>query len=159
MNEISSVFAISLANCLWCTLWSALMLVCCAVFSLSVVSNSLWPHRLQPTRPLCPWGISRQEYWSEMPLYSLGIFPTQGSNPGLPNCRWILYHLSHQGSLRILEWVACFFSRGLPHSGTKLGSAALQVDSLPVELPRKPCFDAYSITKPFSFYFIFEEIS
>ena len=26
-----------------------------------------------------------------------GIFPTQGLNPGLPHCRWILYHLSHQG--------------------------------------------------------------
>ena len=26
------------------------------------------------------------------------IFPTQRSNPGLPHCRWILYHLSHQGS-------------------------------------------------------------
>ena len=25
------------------------------------------------------------------------IFPTQGSNPGLPHCRWILYQLSHQG--------------------------------------------------------------
>ena len=35
------------------------------------------------------------------------IFPTQGSNPGLPYCRWILYHLSHQGCLGILEWVAC----------------------------------------------------
>ena len=28
-----------------------------------------------------------------------GIFPTQGSNPGLPRCRWILYCLSHKGSL------------------------------------------------------------
>ena len=27
-----------------------------------------------------------------------GIFPTQGSNPGILHCRWILYHLSHQGS-------------------------------------------------------------
>ena len=26
-----------------------------------------------------------------------GIFPTQGSNPGLLHCRWILYRLSHQG--------------------------------------------------------------
>ena len=26
------------------------------------------------------------------------IFPNQGSNPGLQHCRWILYHLSHQGS-------------------------------------------------------------
>ena len=41
-----------------------------------------------------------------------GIFPTQGSNPGLLNCRGILYHLSHQGSLRILECVAHPFLRG-----------------------------------------------
>ena len=27
-----------------------------------------------------------------------GIFPTQGSNIGLPHCRQMLYHLSHQGS-------------------------------------------------------------
>ena len=25
------------------------------------------------------------------------IFPTQGLNPGLPNCRQTLYHLSHHG--------------------------------------------------------------
>ena len=31
-----------------------------------------------------------------------GIFPTQGSNPGLPHCRQILYHLSHQGSSVVL---------------------------------------------------------
>ena len=40
-----------------------------------------------------------------------GTFQTQGSNPGLPHCRRILYHLSHQGSPRILEWVAYPFSR------------------------------------------------
>ena len=28
-----------------------------------------------------------------------GIFPTQGSNPGLPHCRQFLYHLSHQARL------------------------------------------------------------
>ena len=27
-----------------------------------------------------------------------GIVPTQGWDPGLPHCRWILYHLSHKGS-------------------------------------------------------------
>ena len=27
-----------------------------------------------------------------------GILQTQGSNSGLLHCRWILYHLSHQGS-------------------------------------------------------------
>ena len=25
-----------------------------------------------------------------------GIFPTQKSNPGLPHCRWIVYHLNQQ---------------------------------------------------------------
>ena len=41
-----------------------------------------------------------------------GIFPTQGSNPGLPYCRRILYQLSHKGSPRILEWVVFPFSNG-----------------------------------------------
>ena len=40
-----------------------------------------------------------------------GIFPTQGSNSGLPHCRRILYWLNHQGSPRILEWVAYPFFR------------------------------------------------
>ena len=35
--------------------------------------------------------------WAAMPS-SRGVFPAQGSNPGLPHCRQILYHLSHQGS-------------------------------------------------------------
>ena len=35
-----------------------------------------------------------------------GIFTIQLSNPGLPHCWQILYCLSHQGSPRILEWVA-----------------------------------------------------
>ena len=41
-----------------------------------------------------------------------GIFPTQGSKPGLPSCRRILYCLSHQGGPRILEWVAYPISGG-----------------------------------------------
>ena len=45
-------------------------------------------------------------------VFLQGIFPTQGSNPGLPHYRQILYCLRHQGSLRILEWVAYPFSRG-----------------------------------------------
>ena len=41
-----------------------------------------------------------------------GIFPTRGSNPGLPHCRQILYEMSHQGSPRILEWVGYPFFSG-----------------------------------------------
>ena len=47
--------------------------------------------------------------WVVIP-FSKGIFPTQGLNPGLPQCRQILYKLSHRGSPRMLEWVAYPFS-------------------------------------------------
>ena len=55
-----------------------------------------------------------------------GIFPTQGLNPGLPHCRLILYQLSHQGSPRILEWVAYPFSSGSaqPRNQTRVSSIA-----------------------------------
>ena len=35
------------------------------------------------------------------------IFPTQGSNPGLPHSRWILYYLSHQE--HYTNWILFFF--------------------------------------------------
>ena len=47
--------------------------------------------------------------WGNLSLLQ-GIFPNQGSNPGLPHCRQILSQLSHKGSPRILEWVAYPFS-------------------------------------------------
>ena len=39
----------------------------CCVISHSVRSSSLRPQELQHTRLLCPWGFSRQEYWSGLP--------------------------------------------------------------------------------------------
>ena len=48
-----------------------------------------------------------------------GIFLTQGSNPGFPHHKQILYQLSHQGSPRILEWVAYPFSRGSSQPGNQ----------------------------------------
>ena len=41
---------------------------------------------------------------------SRGSLQTQGWTPGLPHCRQIIYQLSHQGSPRILEWIAYPFS-------------------------------------------------
>ena len=43
-------------------------------------------------------GFSRQDYWHGLPFPYPGIFPTQGSNPGLLLCRQTLYHQSHKGS-------------------------------------------------------------
>ena len=73
--------------------------MCCAVLSPSVVSNSLQPHGLQPARLQNPLSMrilqARILEWVAMP-FSRGIFPTQGSNPGLPHCRQVPYQLSHQ---------------------------------------------------------------
>ena len=63
------------------------------------------------------------------------IFPTQASNPGLSHCRQILYQLSHQGSPRILGWVAWPFSSRSSQSRNQTRSPALQADSLLAELP------------------------
>ena len=53
---------------------------------------------LELTRILCPWELSRQESWSGLPCPPPGDLPKLGWNPGLPHCKWILYHLNHQGS-------------------------------------------------------------
>ena len=41
-------------------------------------------------------GFSRQEYWSGLPFPSPEDLTDQGSNLGLPHCRQMVYHLSHQ---------------------------------------------------------------
>ena len=66
------------------------------------------------------------------------IFPTQGSNPGLLHCRWILYQLSQQGSPEYWSGQPVPSPEDLSNSGIKLGSPALQVDSLPAELLGNP---------------------
>ena len=74
-----------------------------------------------------PWGNSPGKNTGVCSLSVLqGIFPTQGSNPGLPHCRWILYQLSHQGSPRRLEWVAYAFSSrsSLPRTWTGVSCIA-----------------------------------
>ena len=59
----------------------------------SVMSDSLWPHGLYS-----PWNSPGQNTGVGSLSLLRGIFPTQRSNPGLPNFRQILYQLSHKGS-------------------------------------------------------------
>ena len=61
--------------------------------SRSVVSDSLRPHGLYS-----PWSSLGENTRAGSHSLLQGIFPIQGSNPGLPPCREIIYHLSHQGS-------------------------------------------------------------
>ena len=93
----------------------------------SVVSHSLGPHGLYT-----PWNSQGQNTGVRSLSLLQRIFPTQGSNPGLPYCRWILYQLSHKGSPRIWS------EQPISSPGDKLGSPELQVDSLPTDISGKP---------------------
>ena len=101
--------------------------------SRSVVSHSLWLHGL-----CSPWNSSGQN--TGVGSFSLlwEIFPTHGSNPGLPHCRWILYQLNHKGSPRILEWVVYSFSSGSSRHKSQTRVSCTAADSLPTELSGMP---------------------
>ena len=77
------------------------------VKSRSVVSNSL-----QSCGLYSPWNVPGQNTGLGNCSLFQSVFPTQGSNPGLPHCRWILYQMSHQGNPGMLKWVAYPFSSG-----------------------------------------------
>ena len=68
--------------------------------SWSVVSNSLRRHGLYS-----PWNSPGQKPGVGSLSFLQGIFPTQGSNPGLPHCKRILYCLSHQASNSQPKWL------------------------------------------------------
>ena len=57
------------------------------------MSDSFWPHDLYS-----PLNFLGQNTAVGSPSLLQGIFSAQGSNPGLPHCRQILYQRSQQGS-------------------------------------------------------------
>ena len=61
--------------------WNSLDYTMSHVLRHSVVSDSLQSHGLEPTRLLCPWGFSRQEYWSGLPCPPPGDPPNPGIEP------------------------------------------------------------------------------
>ena len=56
------------------------------------------PWTVDCTKLLRPWNFQGKSTGVGCHFLLQGIFPTQGSNPGLSHCRQTLYHLSHQGS-------------------------------------------------------------
>ena len=72
-----------------------------SLLSHSVVSDSASPWLCSPPDSSVHGDSSGKNTGVRCHALLQGIFPTQGSNPGIPHCRWILYHLSHQGSPRI----------------------------------------------------------
>ena len=77
----------------------------------SVMSDSLRPLGLKPTRLLCPWDFPGKNTGLGCHALPQGIFPTQGLNS---HCRWILSPLSHLGSQQeqsIRNYKDCFLTQ------------------------------------------------
>ena len=92
-----------------------------------------FPALLVDSLPAGPQGKLKNTGMGSLSLLQ-GIFPTQGSNPGLPHCRWILYQLSHRGSPRILEWVAYPFSSGSSQPRNRTRIRILHCRQIPYQL-------------------------
>ena len=106
------------------------LILLCALFSCSVMSDSLRPHELQPTRHLCLWGFYRQEYQSGLPCPPKGDHPNPGIKPRSPTLQTESLLSEPPGKTKNTP-------RALPHPGIELRSSALQADSLTTELPGK----------------------
>ena len=68
-------------NCLFNPSNYPMRWLCWAVLSHSVMSDSLQSYGPHPARHLCPWGFSRQEYWSGLPCPPPGDLPNPGIKP------------------------------------------------------------------------------
>ena len=110
-----------------CSKLPCLFCCCCLVTSVVVVARL---HLLLPARPLRPWDSPGKSTAVACHALLQGIFPTQGSNPGLPRCRWVLYCLSHQRR-PCLFWV--FPKNCLPRRRNKQWKKQRQVTKGEVE--------------------------
>ena len=84
-----------------------------------------------------PWNSPGQNTGVGSLFLLQGIFPTQGSNPGIPHCGEILYQLSPKEAQEYGSGQPFPSPVDLPDPGIEPGSPALQVDSLPTELSGK----------------------
>ena len=66
-----------------------------------VVSDSLWPHGLEPTRLLCPWNSPGKNSGVSCHFLLQGTFPTQGSNPGHPHCNRLFTNWATREALSV----------------------------------------------------------
>ena len=73
--------------------------------------TQLCPTLLRPHGLYSPWNSPGQNTGVGSLSLLHGFFPTQGLNPGLLHCRWILYHLRYQGSQSLKSRLADNISR------------------------------------------------
>ena len=102
--------------------------------SLSVISDSLRPYWLQPTKLFCPWNSRGKNIGVGCHSILRGIFPIQGSNLGLLHCRRVLYYLCHQGSPTLVGYKTSLVAQMVKNPPAVQET---QVQSLGWEIPRE----------------------
>ena len=110
----------------------------CATVCLVARIRLFETHELQPARLLCPWGLSRQEYWSGLPCPPPDHLPNPGVEPRSPALQADSLRLGLQGFggtilycrtltnllLERMEWILVakprflFFGRTRQHAGS-----------------------------------------
>ena len=76
------------------------------------------------SRLLCPWNSPGKNTGVGSCSLLQGIFPTQGSNPGPPHCRGVLYHLSPREAPNYNELPLCIHQT-LPSVGNDVKQLGL----------------------------------
>ena len=109
------------------------------LLSHSVVSDSLQPHGLQPTRLLCPWGFSRPEYWSGLSCPPPGDLPNPGIKPRSPALQADSLPAEPLGKPKNTGVGSPYLLQGIFQiQELNRWSPTWQVESLLAELPGKP---------------------
>ena len=112
------------------------LLLCCAVFSSSAVSNSLWPQRAYQASPSL--GILQARMLDWVAILSRGSSqPRDWSQVSHIVGRLFAIWATREAQEYRSGWPIPSLGE-LPHPGIRAGSPALQVDSLPAELSGKP---------------------
>ena len=93
----------------------------------------------------CPWGLSRQGYWSGLPCPPPGDLHSPGIEPRSPSLQADSIPSEPPGKpMNTGVYSLCLLPGNLPDPGIELRSPALQADSLPTELSgnMNTCFRA-----------------
>ena len=102
---------------------------CCAMLSHSVATNSLWPRGLRRPGPSVHGDSLGKKAGMGFHALLQGPFQTQGSNPVLPYCKWILYQLNYQGSPMWALWTEFRILMILTHQRMRKTPKEIEINS------------------------------